>query len=153
LIQVGVMRLMQLFPFGGNFDALAERYNAQSQVEFERIRDFLVLHYKLTERDDAPFWRACREMEIPDSLAERIALFRDSGYIYQAPDDLFRMASWLYVMIGQGVMPENYHYMGALLGDERLRTALDTLKANIESAVSRMPTHKEFLLQYCAANA
>ncbi len=151
LIQVGVMRLMQLFPFGGNFEALAARYNAQSHVEFERIRDFLVLHYKLTERDDAPFWRACRDMDIPESLAERIALFRDSAYVYQAPDDLFRMASWLYVMVGQGITPQNYHYMGALLGDKRLRKALDTLKANIESAVERMPTHAAFLEKYCAA--
>jgi tryptophan 7-halogenase len=151
LIQVGIMRLMQLFPFGGNFDVLATRYNAQCRVEFERIRDFLVLHYKLTERDDAPFWRACRDMAIPDTLADRIALFQDSGYVYQAPDDLFRTASWLYVMAGQRVTPRNYHHMGALLGDQRLRTALETLKTSIARAVATMPEHKEFLQKYCAA--
>jgi tryptophan halogenase len=145
LIQIGVMRLMQLFPFAGNFDALAARYNAQSHMELERIRDFLVLHYNLTSRNDTPFWRACRDMKIPDSLAERIALFRDSGYVYQGTDDLFRVASWVYVMVGQGLVPREYHHMGALIGDERVRRALESLKANIASAVAKMPTHEKFL--------
>ena len=149
LIQIGAMRLMQLFPFGGNFEALAARYNAQSEYEIERIRDFIILHYKLTRRDDTSFWRSCRDMEIPDSLAERIALFRDSGTIYQSSDELFRVASWLYVMLGQGIVPSNHHHMGALLGDQRLRGALDSLKQNIASAVGSMPGHSEFLKKYC----
>lgn len=151
LIQIGVMRLMQLFPFAGNFGALAARYNAQSNIEMERIRDFLVLHYKLTERDDAPFWRACRDMKIPDTLAERIELFRESGYVYQAPDDLFRVASWAYVMVGQRLVPKHFHHMGAMLGEERLRSALESLKSNIANAVAKMPTHEKFLEAYCAA--
>ena len=152
LIQIGAMRLIQLFPFGGNFEALAARYNAQLRNEFERIRDFIVLHYKLTERDDTPFWHACRDMEIPGTLADRIALFRDGGYAYQAPDDLFRVASWLFVMIGQGVTPRNYHHMGALLGEQRLRRALESLKASISRAVAKMPEHKDFLERYCSSD-
>jgi tryptophan halogenase len=148
LIQIGVMRLIQLFPFGGNFEALAQRYNTQLSNEFERIRDFVVLHYKLTERADTPFWHACREMEIPGTLADRIALFREGGYAYQAPDDLFRVASWLFVMIGQGMTPRNYHHMGALLGEQRLRRALESLKASISRAVAKMPEHKVFLGRY-----
>jgi tryptophan halogenase len=148
LIQIGVMRLIQLFPFGGNFEALAQRYNTQLSNEFERIRDFVVLHYKLTERADTPFWHACREMEIPGTLADRIALFREGGYAYQAPDDLFRVASWLFVMIGQGMTPQNYHHMGALLGEQRLRRALESLKASISRAVAKMPEHKVFLGRY-----
>ena len=150
LIQVGAMRLMQLFPFGGNFEALAARYNEQTNNDLERIRDFLILHYKLTERDDTPFWRAVRDMEIPDTLAARMALFRESGTVYQAPDDLFRVASWAYVMVGQGLAPENFHYMGGLLGDERLRRALESLKGNIANAVAGMPKHEDFLAKYCA---
>ena len=145
------MRLMQLFPFDGNFEALAARYNRQSHNDFERIRDFIVLHYKLTERDDTPFWRVCRDMAIPDTLADRIALFRDSGYAYQAPDDLFSVTSWVFVMVGQGLMPRHYHHMGALLGDQRLRRALESLKSNIARAVRNMPTHKAFVEQYCPA--
>ena len=153
LIQIGVTRLIQLFPFAGNFDSLARRYNDQSNIEFERIRDFLVLHYKLTERADTEFWKSCRDMDIPDTLAARMALLEESGYVHQAPDDLFRVASWLYVMIGQGLMPRAWHHMGAMLGDERLRNALASLKSGIEGAVERMPTHKAFLDSYCAAES
>ena len=150
LIQIGAMRLIQLFPFGGNFEALGARYNAQSRDDFEHVRDFIILHYKLTHRDDTPFWRTCRDMDIPDSLAERIALFQGSGSIYPSSEELFRVASWLFVMVGQGVMPQYHHHMGALLGDQRLRAALDSLKNNIGGAVGNMPKHRDFLKSYCA---
>ena len=103
----------------------------------------------LVERDDTPFWRTVRDMDIPDTLATRMALFRESGTVYQAPDDLFRVASWAYVMVGQGLEPENFHHMGGLLGDERLRRALESLKGNITNAVNSMPSHEAFLKQYC----
>ena len=151
LIQIGVTRLMQLFPFGGCTPALIARYNQQSQIEFEKIRDFIILHYKLTERDDTAFWRDCRDMEIPDSLAERIELFRDSAMAYQGADEMFRVDSWVQVMIGQRVRPRGYHHMGRLMEMDRLRVALDTLKNSIGGAVARMPTHREFLNAYCAA--
>ena len=150
LIQIGAMRLIQLFPFGGNFEALAARYNEQSLYDFEHVRDFIILHYKLTRRDDTAFWRSCRDMEIPDSLAGRIELFRESGCIYPASEELFKVASWLFVMVGQGVMPQNHHHMGALLGDQRLKTALDSLKGNIAKAVGGMPRHEDFLKNYSA---
>jgi tryptophan halogenase len=150
LIMIAVTRLMKLFPFSGNFEPLAARFNQQSTAEIERIRDFIILHYKLTERNDTPFWRQCRDMDIPDSIAERIALFRDTGHVYQAPDDLFPINSWLFVMLGQGVAPQAYHHMGSLLGRKRLRDALDALKAGIASSVAKMPPHKQFLERYCS---
>ena len=149
LIQIGATRLIQLFPFGGNFEALAARYNERTRYDFEHVRDFIILHYTLTRRDDTPFWRSCRDMDIPDSLAERIELFRDSGSIYPAAEELFKVASWLFVMVGQGVMPKHHHYMGALLGDQRLQRALDSLRNNIGQAVTAMPTHEDFLRRYC----
>ena len=149
LIQIGVTRLMQLFPFSGINNALVNRYNDQSRIEYERIRDFIILHYKLTEREDTPFWRDCRHMDIPDSLAERIELFRESGQAYQATDEMFRVESWMQVMLGQRLRPRGYHHMGRMLGPERLRKALDTLKGSIAGAVSRMPTHREFLKSHC----
>jgi tryptophan 7-halogenase len=150
LIQIGAMRLMQLFPFEGNFEALSARFNARLRYDFEHVRDFIILHYKLTQRDDTPFWRSCRDLDIPDSLAERIALFADSGHIQLEAEELFRTASWLFVMLGQGVMPRHHHHMGALLGDERLRRALDSLKGNIARAVAGMPEHRQFLQDYCS---
>jgi tryptophan halogenase len=149
LIQIGVTRLMQLFPFSGITNALINRYNEQSRIEYERVRDFIILHYKVTEREDTPFWRDCRHMEIPDTLAERIELFRESGQAYQATDEMFRVESWMQVMLGQRLRPRGYHHMGRMLGPERLRKALDTLKGSIDGAVSRMPTHREFLQSYC----
>jgi tryptophan halogenase len=149
LIQIGVTRLMQLFPFSGITPALINRYNEQSRVEYERVRDFIILHYKLTEREDTPFWRDCRHMEVPDSLAERIELFRESGLAYQATDEMFRVESWMQVMLGQRLRPRGYHHMGRMLGPERLRNALDTLRNSIAGAVARMPTHREFLKSYC----
>jgi len=151
LIQIGVTRLMQLFPFSGITHALINRYNEQSKADYERIRDFIILHYKVTERDDTPFWRDCRDMKIPDSLAERIELFKESAMAYQAPDEMFRVESWMQVMLGQRLRPSGYHHMGRMLGPERLRNALDTLKNSIASAVAKMPTHRQFLETYCGS--
>lgn len=149
LIQIGVTRLMQLFPFSGISSALTNRYNEQSRLEYERIRDFIILHYKLTQRDDTEFWRDCRAMDIPESLAQRIELFRECAHAYQATDEMFRVESWMQVMLGQGLHPRGYHHMGRMLGPERLRRALETLKSSIASAVARMPTHREFLNFHC----
>ncbi|HWA00212.1 MAG TPA: tryptophan halogenase family protein [Caulobacterales bacterium] len=152
LIMIGVTRLIQLFPFQGRHDALSARYNEQSSVEFERIRDFIILHYKLTERDDTPFWRRCRDMDAPETLTQRIALFRERGHAYQGADDLFRVESWVQVMLGQRLEPQGHHLMGRMMGQEKqLRTALETLRANIAAAVAQLPRHKDFVAQYCAA--
>jgi tryptophan halogenase len=149
LIQIGVTRLMQLFPFSGITQALINRYNDQSRVEYERIRDFIILHYKLTERDDTAFWRDCANLKIPDTLAERIELFRESALAYQATDEMFRVESWMQVMLGQRLRPRGYHHMGRMLGPERLKRALETLAGSISGAVEKMPTHREFLSSYC----
>jgi len=149
LIQSGVHRLLKLFPFGGFSEALAQRYNEFSRLEYERIRDFIVLHYKATERDDTPYWRDCRDMVVPDTLAERMTLFAEAGQVYQSPYDVFQVDSWLQVMFGQGLWPKSYHRFGHLLEAERMRVALDTLKASIADGVSKLPSHDAFLQAYC----
>ncbi|RHW19097.1 tryptophan 7-halogenase [Sphingomonas gilva] len=151
LIMIGVTRLMQLFPFGGVTDALADRFNLMSQRELEGIRDFIILHYHLNERDDSPFWKRCREMEIPDSLAARIALFREGAHAYQDAHDLFRVDSWVQVMLGQRLAPRAHHQMGRLMPPEQLLKALTDLKANIAGAVAKLPDHQRFLDSYCAS--
>jgi tryptophan halogenase len=151
LIQSGVTRLLRLFPFSGCSESLVRQYNEQAQVEYERIRDFIILHYKATERDDTPYWRDCRDMAVPDTLAHRLELFRETGHVLPDAEDVFRTDSWLQVMLGQRLEPRGYHHIGRMLSDERLRVMLETLKANIAAAVAKMPTHKEFLEQYCGA--
>ncbi|QXQ06723.1 tryptophan 7-halogenase [Sphingosinicellaceae bacterium] len=151
LIQVAVTRLIQLFPFGGTDTAQAARFNAQSTREWTGIRDFIILHYKATERDDTPFWRRCRDMPIPASLSERIALFRESAMAYQGGDDLFRVDSWVSVMLGQRVVPGDWHPLGQLLQPGELQRVLGDLKRGIATALAAMPTHEAFVKGYCAA--
>ncbi|WP_066680463.1 tryptophan halogenase family protein [Caulobacter sp. CCH9-E1] len=150
LIMVGVTRLMQLFPFGGISQAAIDRYNRLADDELEKIRDFIILHYKATERTDSPFWDRVREMEIPDSLGQRIELFRESAQVYQAPGELFQVDSWLQVLLGQRVEPKSFHAMGRLMPPQQLKQALDDLKRNIAGTVSRLPQHQAFLDAYCA---
>jgi tryptophan halogenase len=150
LIMIGIMRLLQNFPFNGVNPGLVSHYNELSEAEHRHVRDFVILHYHVTERDDTPFWRRCRTMEVPDSLAERIALFRDDAQAYQAGDDLFRVDSWLQVMLGQRLSPRGYHPAARMIPGEELRSALDHLQTHIADTVARMPTHQQFLERYAA---
>lgn len=144
LIMIGVTRLMQLFPFSGVNETLAQRFNDLSQRELEGIRDFVMLHYRLNEREE-DFWRRCREMDIPDSLSERIELFRENALAYQAPDELFRLDSWVQVMLGQRLEPRAYHHFAKMMRPEQLRDALGNIKGNIDQAVAKLPEHQAFL--------
>jgi len=149
LIMTGVTRLMQLFPFNGFNQSLIDRYNDLTRSELESIRDFIVLHYHATQRDDSPFWRYCRDMEIPESLARRIVLFRDNAHAYQGDGELFRVDSWIQVMLGQGIVPRHYHHFARMMSDRDLGQLLTNLKGSIQQAVARLPGHQEFLDAYC----
>ncbi len=148
LIMIGVTRLLQMFPFGGPSPALARRYNDLARGELERIRDFVVLHYHLTRRDDSDFWRRMRAMEAPETLRERMALFREQAHAYQGEADLFRADSWVQVMLGQGLEPSAGHRMGALFQPRQLREALGDLQRGVAQAVARLPQHQAFLDRY-----
>jgi tryptophan halogenase len=151
LMMIGVTRLIQLFPFNGITESVVNRYNALSKLELERIRDFIILHYKLTERDDTPFWEYCKHQEVPKSLSERLALFEDSAHIYQAEGDLFQLASWLQVMLGQGLEPKGYHHVARLMPAEQLKQSLSQLRETIARVVAGMPPHQAFVEKYCKA--
>lgn len=149
LIMIGMTRLMQLFPFDGVNDSLIEQFNSQTKVELEKIRDFIILHYHVTERDDSPFWRYCKNMDIPDSLAHRIRLFKDNAQAYQADSELFRVDSWTQVMLGQGLIPEHYHHVARKMSDQELSAFLKQFRASILQSVEKLPTHSEFIERYC----
>lgn len=149
-IMIAVTRLMQMFPFEGVSEAVVRRFNEISKRELEGIRDFIILHYHLNQRDE-PFWRECQTMEVPDSLAERIALFRESAQAYQAPDELFRTDSWVQVMLGQRLEPQAHHEFARLMRPEQLRGALANVARNIDDAVAALPQHQAFLDGYCGA--
>nr|WP_317893745.1 tryptophan halogenase family protein [uncultured Sphingomonas sp.] len=151
LVMIAITRLLQLFPFAGDCAAAARRFNAQAAAELDGIRDFIILHYVLTEREDTPFWRGMRAMEIPESLRDRIALFRDGGIAYQDGADLFRVDSWAQVMIGQRLLPHQHHRMAEIMGAPRLRQVLADMKARVAQQVSLLLTHAAFLRDYCPA--
>ena len=150
LIMIAITRLIQNFPFAGIGAAQADRFNEQSTRELEGIRDFIILHYHATERDDSDFWKQCREMSIPDSLQRRIQLFRESAHAFQEGHDLFRIDSWVQVLLGQRIEPRGHHEIGRIMPPQQLRQSLETLKTNIAKAVGSMPAHQAFLDRYLA---
>jgi tryptophan 7-halogenase len=151
LIQSGIIRLLSLFPESDFSPVLTERYNAQCSFEFDRIRDFLILHYKATERDDTPFWNYCRTMSIPESLENNIRLFRDSGRFYRDAEEMFAVTSWVQVMLGQHIQPQRYHPVVDLLPDLNLNEYVGGVKKVISSCVEAMPQHEQFIARFCAA--
>jgi len=145
-------RLLRAFPFDGISPAVVAQFNAQTRREIEGVRDFVILHYHLNQRSE-PFWKACAAMPIPDTLAERIALFADAAQAYQSPDDLFRVSSWTQVMLGQRLEPRDWHRLARMMPPERLGSSLAELKAGIAQQVDRLPTHQAFVDRYCAQAA
>jgi tryptophan halogenase len=150
LIQRGIVRLMQTFPSNGISAADVAEYNRQSRDEIEHIRDFIVLHYQVTNRGDTPFWRTCRDMEVPASLRHRIDLFRETGRVFRIPNELFAENSWIQVMLGQGITPERYHPVADLMGDAELSGFLGDIRAQVDKTVAQLPTHQAYLQRYCA---
>jgi tryptophan halogenase len=153
LIQSGISKLLELFPREGYDEVLVDRYNARIAFEFDRIRDFLVLHYKATQRDDTPFWDYCRTMSIPPGLQANIDLFRDSGRFYRNADELFADISWIEVMLGQGIEPAAYHPLVDQVPAEDIFRFIDGVAQTIERCVDAMPTHQAFIDRCCAAAA
>jgi tryptophan halogenase len=153
LIQRGIIRLMQMFPFAGVAQPDIDEFNQQTQVEFEHIRDFIVLHYHLTARQDTPFWRHCRGMEIPATLAHRIRLFRETGRVFRVPNELFAENSWIQVMLGQGIVPGQYHPVASVMSDAELAAFLNDIKSGVERTVAQLPQHQAYIEQYCPAGA
>jgi tryptophan halogenase len=151
LVTTAILRLMKLFPFSGNHNLLAEQFNSETTVELETIRDFIILHYHLTQRNDSAFWDHYRTMDIPDSLAHRMAIFRENGYAW--PDDvsLFRVDSWVQVMMGQGLMPKQHHGAGRVLPASGLEQQMAALRKMIEDSVAQLPEHADFIKKYCPA--
>lgn len=149
LFMMGVVRLIQFFPFSGINQSLQDQYNGLAVAELTSIRDFIMLHYHLTKRDDTQFWRDCRMKELPDTLAHRINLFKNNAHAYQAAGELFRVDSWVQVMLGQGIVPEHYHHSVKLMSDANLAGFLESIKAPIQEKVKSMPTHADFIQHYC----
>lgn len=150
MIMTALTRLLQLFPHGEIKQSIVDEYNSQAESEYVRIRDFIILHYKATERDDSPFWRYCRDMEIPHDLKHRIALFKNFGRSNQVEGELFRLDSWTQVMLGQGIVPSSYHPIVELMSEKELQSFLSSVAAEVDKNMATLSTHQEFVNTYCA---
>ncbi|QBF84238.1 tryptophan 7-halogenase [Shewanella maritima] len=149
LIQRSIIRLLQQFPSTGINESDINEFNQQTLLEMDYVRDFIILHYKVTERKDSRFWRHCKNMEIPQSLAHRIELFKDSGKVYKQDSDLFGVSSWVQVMLGQGLTPNSYHPIVDMMEDEELNAFLENIRGNVKRKVDALPAHFDFVKHYC----
>jgi tryptophan halogenase len=147
LVQSGIARLMSLFPTLDFDDVEMARFNEQTIQEYVDIRDFLVLHYKATTRDDNEFWNYCRTLEPPEGLANKLEMFRSNGRIYRERNELFTETSWLAVMVGQGIEPHGYHPAADLLPDDETLQRLAHIREVVGATAQMMPTQDEFLRQ------
>ena len=151
LIQSGIARLMAMFPDRSFSQATIDRYNRILINEFEEIRDFLILHYKATERDDTPFWDYCRTMPIPDRLTEKIRIFEEYGRNFRDADELFNDTSWFAVMFGQGLRPRTYDPVADIMPLDETRQRLRHIAEAVHNSAEFMPRHKDFIREHCAA--
>ena len=128
-----------------------DEFNSQMTFEIDNIRDFIVLHYHVTERDDSRFWRHCRSAQIPDSLQHRIDLFKETGRVFKVPTELFGENSWVQVMLGQGLLPEQYHPIVNMMDAKELEEFLTSIKGSVNNMVRQLPPHQRFIDHYCKA--
>lgn len=145
LIQSSIFRLLSLFPDKNMSQANIENYNRYCNEEISAIRDFVILHYKLTDRQDSEMWRYCQQMDIPDSLQNKIELYRSCGNIFRDNNELFSEISWLSVFNGQGLMPKRCHPLAEQVPVEDIVTDLEQISATFDNIVSALPSHRQFL--------
>jgi tryptophan 7-halogenase len=151
LVQMGIAHLLTFFPASGFDAADRDQYNRVMKQEYDWVRDFIILHYKATERTDTPFWNYCRTMEVPAGLQQRMDLFRTHGRVFREGNELFAKVSWLQVMHGQRIRPGSYHPLTDLLTEEEIQTYLEEIDGVIAACTEVMPSHAKFIADHCAA--
>jgi tryptophan 7-halogenase len=151
LIQSGIFKLMGLFPDSSFAQAEIDQYNRFLVEEYERIRYFIILHYHATERDDSEFWNHCRTMDVPDSLAEKLELWRGKARLFRSQQDLFTEDSWIAVLLGQRIVPQSHDPLVQTFGVDESRQFLAATRDVIAKTAQAMPTHQQFIDRHCAA--
>ena len=149
LIQTSIARLMTLFPDRKFNKADIRYFNEQTLLEYKQTRDFLILHYKATDREDSRFWNYCKHMDIPKSLKERIEIYKENARLYRQDKELFGEASWFAVMHGQGIFPKRYHPLVDMMPAEELDRRLSDIRRVWSNCLNQMPSHQEFINKNC----
>ncbi len=153
LIQMAITKLIEYFP-RANFDTvIADEFNRDITMEYERVRDFLILHYSATSRDDTEFWRYVKNMPVPESLQYKIELFRHQGHVEQYKRGMFLEPSWVAVYFGQNIFPQHCHPAVNKLSDDELRRQLNSIREQVSMLAEKMPSHEQAIKQYCHQGA
>jgi tryptophan halogenase len=149
LAQMAITYLIELFPQGGLIDPRdRDEFNRLVDMEYDRVRDFLILHYHATMRDDSEFWNHVRTMQVPDTLQGKIELWRETGRVERYADGLFYDASWIAVYVGQGFLPRRHDPRTAIPDPARVAGAMGSLQQAIRHEVAAMPGHRAFLIAH-----
>ncbi len=151
LIQTGIAQLLSNFPDKRFSGSERDRYNRLMLEECVNVRDFIVLHYHLTRRDDSPFWNYVRTMPIPERLAEKMRVYASTGRAFREHDELFNDTSWYAVLHGQGLVPQRHDPVADLLSAEETRQRLAHIRSAVGASVDYMPQHRQFIAENCAA--
>jgi tryptophan halogenase len=151
LVQNAVSLLIDFFPDAGFSATDVDEYNRQSRFHFERIRDFIILHYKANQREDSDFWKTCANMEVPQTLTNKMNLYRSRGRVVRFDNELFAETGWLQVMQGQNVPTEGYNTLVDLQSEEATAEYLESVRTVIAKCVDVMPDHAAYIARNCVA--
>jgi tryptophan halogenase len=150
LVQVAIAKLLALFPKNGIVMPVVDQFNSEMLEEYENVKDFLIAHYHITEREDTPFWKYCKNMDIPDSLKARLEIFRSTGTAAVKLRELFKETSWFAVLVGQGLLPKDYHPLADVISEDELRLRMSKINTGIQGRVKGLGTHDDFIIKHCA---
>jgi len=151
LVQVSISKLLTMFPRDYFDEKLINRFNDEMHSEYDGVKDLLIAHYKVTEREDTDFWRYVKNMSIPDSLQEKLESFRARGEVISRPTEFFKETSWFSILMGQGIFPESYHSVADAISEDELRLRLTKVRSGIQNRVALMPEHADFIRHNCAS--
>ena len=151
LVQVGIARLITYFPRGGFNQRMVDQYNAEMRYDYTDVKDFLIAHYKMTQREDTPFWTRNRHMAIPDSLQARLEMFAASGHAGTQQADLFKETNWFSVLMGQGLVPRAWHPVADAISDDELKLRLSRMRTGVQDRLKQMVPHDDYIARHCRA--
>ncbi len=153
LVQEAIMKLLRYFPRDRITDSLRASFNRDMLFAYDDVKDFLIAHYKVTQREDTPFWAYCKHMDIPDSLKARLDSFEQHNMSLVRPDELFKEASWFAVLAGQGLMPKSYHPVADLMPQDEFRWRMERIREGSAGLASMMPAHEAYIAKACPSPA
>jgi tryptophan halogenase len=151
LVQEAIFKLIKYFPNGGITPPLRDAFNREVLEAYTNVKDFLIAHYKVTMRDDTPFWAYCKNMEVPDSLKARLDTFAAANLALVREGELFREASWFAVLAGQGLMPAAYHPIADLMPEDEFRWRMERVREGTRGLASALPLHEDYIARVCAS--